>query len=497
MCIGELAQCTDPVPDTTVSGEELKLDATAQSIRSTYDAKGLRINPHILLNPGETTPGTRHRRNLKRFNEALVNAGGVELYRAGLGRSTDSDVRFEPIDIAQLPLASVGYFQLFGHADNSRSVADLAHARVDSTNKRIEVSDALRGAACGFVQSGSSLGDLTGNFYTWHDGAFDYVLPGPAGAMMPYFDLERSDHVPSEMFGREKLMPTRGNATNLNKADHMRSNLVLRVACGVSNPTITEFAILCYKAASIGSDGPAIILDSLRRTVDRNAFKGVPPCVQALRRAGLVELGHMFPVLPEKTTKMPQMEAVKGAKSGPERQAALRASYQEFAKVAKSGVTERALSKKHGVGLRRVDLPETAAEMTPEMINSMVDQLWDAGLYQRASIFYGFVPMTTDFECPGVDDVLLSGGTATALANLATLERVLGHATEYSVKMMTAIETHANNKTAFKDAARIIVQEALTTDGRLTMVPVVRTHYNALLPASVTRAGLHEYDTHW
>ena len=173
-------------------------------------------------------------------------------------------------------------------------------------------------------------------------------------------------------------------------------------------------------------------------------------------------------------------------------------SYRLFADQAKLGVTERALSKKHGIGLRRVDLPATATDITTEMIDSMVDQLWDAGLYQGATIFYGFVPMTTDFECPGVDDVLLSSSAAAAAVELDTLVRVLGHAADYSAEMMTAIETHANNKDSFKAAAAVIVRNALTpTDGRLAMVPVVRTHYNALLPASVTRAGLHEYDTRW
>lgn len=452
LCVSQFAQCTDPINETEGKVEE---------VRYAYDQAGLRV--HLASTDGG---GKRDGEISAAFNKALIYASSVELPASYMDRKR-SEARFTDISQANVPFAFVGYSQLFGTANASRAIAPLAHATVCvncADNKTVSVSDALRGAACGYIQPVNSRSTLAAGAVPWGNGD--------------------DEHAPRKMLGREKLVPLLGEMT-IKPADLIRSYITMRVSCAESNPTMTEFVLLCKRTT---------ILDALRSAVARGELNVLPPCAQALRRTGLVELGHMLPVLHRSVSYMPVIETTDVTTQ----RMTTALDTGAFANAAATGINERSMRSIETGNWKRVGIPVASADAGNGDVAGVVTQLWEAKVYDNMTLLVGFVPFTSYFTCVGVDDVLLATSTNLALEQLNILAAQVELARGFTTTLQQAITETANNEATFKapgGAVSLAVKAGLVNPG-FPMVPVVRSHYNALLPRSATRAGLHEYDSY-
>jgi hypothetical protein len=448
-------------------------------IRTSYDRKGLRINPKRVADEATNTAV------LERFNRNLVNAGATELSYLMLKRNNNDDQRFGNVTFATQPLAYAGYAMLFGKDGSSRPAIAGAHATVG--NDAVGVTDALRGFVAG-VHTGS--GNMSRVLNGRREAA---VSTWGASTMLGSARVERD---PYEFLKRTKLVPTWGGLQRLRRVDHVRTNIVLQVSTGMMTPTLCELATLARKAANChllsSSNAVKATLSSLSAAIDRGT-RGIdgalPPCAYSLRRIGILEQGHSLLVIPgvtEESVIAPKLPVAASTN---------RVDTAKFAEVAKSGVTETSMNES---GMARNELGFAgAAARTAET-------LWELGVTTGVVLFHGFVPLYKNYTCPSIDNVVKNstGGNRLAASNsLALLQQALVNAVDRTREMNRIIAVPGITKDAFMVQATTVMATALengptwNTANAVVYVPLLRSHYNALLPPTVTNAAVHAYDS--
>lgn len=452
--------------------------------------KALQRGAHIALSETRATSFVRARIK-RRLSAAIAPVlGPRQMHRSNEAKNSN---RFTPLiysnnreDDDGTPRAVGAYTALFGVHDDtvsslSRPVVPYAHATVVNTSgdraKMVHVSDALRGAVCGA-----------------------YDAPGAVVNSSRLVDgLQANDWSSSDMAGRVSFVPARISEHTISEWDRNRALLVQRVASAFVTSTLIEFAVLCRRGvwlirnnslrASVLTPSQAadLVLHDITALVNATVGKSmgvVPPCVVSLRRQGLVELGHMclvwhdgHPMLPRRAS-----ESMGARDANPLRRA--------FLACAHHGMTDRMLRAENFTHSDDHALDEDTYKV---MIDFLEHAVYSPSEEYVRALQLAFVPLTRDYSCPSIDDVLL-GCSHNKCTELTQLQTMLTTAISHTVALEDALMKPNKQAKLDRVAVRVVLERVVnaSTDAASRWIPTVRSRFNALLPRAATKTSVYD-----
>lgn len=478
--------------------------------KDTFGKEALPVDRVRLSSLVVAARATSHRRSARFAPKRAAGSGSARFLPLKYADSVDPDSK---VMVSRGSHRSVSAFTaLFGVTSPERKATTrppvpLAHATVrdGNTTPVVHVSDALRGAVVG---------------------GYDSLLARNAFGKLTRDTSE--EHTPWGVESRTTYA-SQNVSRSTYAMDEERAMLVHGVASGVVTITQCEFAVLSddllrryakYKRADVNrleDTSPLNVIMEWLRSAARDVLAPVYtalwttsaqdssaspmvvlPCMLAVRRRGVVDLGHRC-VMYGASKAPPQLPTLIGAKDSSEDVAARN---KAFLDAAHNGITDRTMSAH---GLQRVQKLENsgnAASIVTRLskLSELVADLVCVPMGMRAT-----AKGKSNYDCPSFDDVIAAANYNDAVSKLRYLETVLINAALAALAIRRAFWLgegatnplwlrewlKASDSRRGNDDLRGVVQTSLEQG----FAPAVYSRYNALLPASVTRASAYQGTT--